>query len=308
AEAAALPPLPARPLGPLSPATAAAVIPEDRTFSATAIEAWASCPVKWFIERLLRPQELVPDPEALVRGAVAHEVLSDVFSGQDGRPLTPAGLPAARERMHESLAARSAGQPISVNPERLRSEVRRLEADLVRYLEHAARAHSAMRPVQFEQDFRVDLGPFTLEGRIDRIDVLDGEAVIVDYKGKSATPVAKWVEDGKLQLGLYVLAARRLAAEDGAVGEPVGGLYVPIGMDPPRPRGAVVKGTDPGRSDLYPNDQLEPEELADVLAQVLDAAEEAVAELRRGALEPRPDTCGWAGAGCSYPTICRCDG
>jgi hypothetical protein len=44
-----------------------------------------------------------------------------------------------------------------------------------------------------------------------------------------------------------------------------------------------------------------------VLTQVLDAAEVAVAELRRGALEPRPETCGWAGAGCSYPTICRAE-
>jgi len=44
-----------------------------------------------------------------------------------------------------------------------------------------------------------------------------------------------------------------------------------------------------------------------VLAQVLAAAQEAVAELRAGRLEPRPDTCAWDG-GCAHPTICRCDG
>ena len=32
----------------------------------------------------------------------------------------------------------------------------------------------------------------------------------------------------------------------------------------------------------------------------------AVRELRAGALQPRPQTCGWNGTGCVYPTICRC--
>jgi len=179
-------------LGPLSPEVAAEIAPDDRAFSATAIEAWVGCPVKWFVEKLLNPQELVPDPEALVRGQVAHAVLAETFAGLDGRPLTPAALPAARERMHDSLAATAAAQPISVNQERLRSEVRRLEADLVRYLEHAARDGSEFGPVVFEQDFRADLGPFVLHGRIDRVDARGGEAVVVDYKGKSATPVARW--------------------------------------------------------------------------------------------------------------------
>jgi RecB family exonuclease len=247
----------------------------------------------------------VPDPEALVRGKVAHEVLADVFGALGGRPLTPDGLPAARERMHAVLAERAAGQPISVNAERLRSEVRRLEADLVRYLEHAAHDGSELGPVVFETDFRTDLGPFVLHGRIDRVDAGGGEAVIVDYKGKSATPVRKWIEDGRLQLGLYLLAARRLAAEGDFPGEPVGGLYQPLGLEETRPRGVLVAGADPGRR-VYDNDRVASEELDDILAQVLAAAQEAVAQLRAGALVPRPDTCAWDG-GCAHPTICRCD-
>jgi hypothetical protein len=38
-----------------------------------------------------------------------------------------------------------------------------------------------------------------------------------------------------------------------------------------------------------------PVELDDVLGQVLAAAQEAVAQLRDGRLEPRPETCAWAG-------------
>ena len=44
-----------RPLGPLAPDVAAAVLPADRPVSATAIEAWVGCPVKWFVDRRAGP-------------------------------------------------------------------------------------------------------------------------------------------------------------------------------------------------------------------------------------------------------------
>ncbi|MFL5844006.1 MAG: PD-(D/E)XK nuclease family protein [Solirubrobacteraceae bacterium] len=304
--AANAPPAAPQPLGPVSPEVMAQAVPADRPLSATAIEAFNDCPIKWFVDRLLNPKDLVPDPEAMVRGSVAHEVLAAVFSEHGGRPLQPGDLPAARERMHEALAAGVASRPISVNPERLRAAVRRLESDLVRYLEYAALDGSELGPVDFEREFTVDLGPFELHGFIDRIDAGGGEAVIVDYKGKTATEQAKWIKDGKLQLGLYVLAARRLAEQGEFPGEPVGGLYQPLGNTKEgRPRGALLAGADPGRT-VVSTDRLSPEEFDDLLGQVLAAAEEAVAQLRAGALEPRPKSCAYGG-GCQYPTICRCD-
>ncbi len=305
ATAARAPSHPPRALGPLAPEVVAAILPGERPLSATAIEAWVSCPVKWFVERVLDPQELVPDPEALVRGTVAHAVLRDVFEAYRGRPLTAGDVPGARERMHTALAQHAAAQPISVNRERLRSEVRRLEADLVRHLDHAARDGSTFGPELFEMPFEVDIGALRLRGRIDRIDVRDGQAVIIDYKGKSATPVARWLQDGRLQLGLYLLAARELARRRELLAEPVGGLYQPLGADETRPRGVLVDGADPGR-DVVSTDRIAPEAYEAVLAQVLDAAERAVAEMRAGALVPRPETCAWDG-GCAHPTICRCD-
>jgi len=306
AAAAELPSLPMAPLGPLAPDTVTAVLPEGRPLSATAIEAWVSCPVKWFVERVLRPRELVPDPEAMVRGTIAHAVLRDVFAAYRGRSLKPDDLPQARERMHASLAEHTTAQPISVNAERLRGEVRRLEADLVRHLDHAARDGSDFSPELFEEPFEVDLGGLALQGRIDRIDIRGGEAVIIDYKGKTATPVARWVQDGKLQLGLYVLAARELARRGELAAAPVGGLYQPIGAEETRPRGALADGADPGR-DVVKTDRLSREDLDAVLAEVLEAAERAVAAMRAGALVPQPQTCSWDGSGCAHPTICRCE-
>jgi RecB family exonuclease len=306
AAAADAPPAAPRPLGPVSAEVMAQAVPADRPLSATAIEAFHDCPVKWFVGRLLDPQDLVPDPEAMVRGSVAHEVLAAVFAGQAGRPLRPEDLPAARGRMHAALAGSAASRPISVNPDRVRAEVRRLESDLIRYLENVAHDGSALGPVEFEREFCVDLGPFELHGFMDRIDADGSEAVIVDYKGKTATAQAKWLDDGKLQLGLYLLAARRLAAQSEFPGEPVGGLYQPLGNPrESRPRGALLEGADPGRA-AFSTDRMGAEEFEDLLGQVLAAAEEAVAQLRAGALEPRPTSCAYGG-GCEYPTICRCD-
>lgn len=305
--AAAAAPLAASPvIAPLSPAVVAAVLPADRPFSATAIDLWLGCPVKWFVERLLKPRELLPDPEPMVRGTVAHKVLADVFAAFRAGPLEPADLPRARAVMHEALARHTAENTISVNQERLRGQVRRLEADLVRYLDFAARDDSDFVPAHFELEFEVELGELPLGGRIDRIDVSGGEAVLVDYKGKTAPAVARWIKDGKLQLGLYLLAARELARRGELLAEPVGALYQPLGAkDDERPRGMLIGDADPGRATVG-TDRLAEEEAEDVLAQVLDAALGAVRDLREGRLTARPDSCAYQG-GCQFPTICRCE-
>jgi ATP-dependent helicase/DNAse subunit B len=309
AAAGAAPPERPVTLGPLSPEVVADVLPGDRGVSATGVEAWVSCPVKWFVERVLHPTELVPDPEALVRGEITHLVLRDVFAAYAGRGLGPGDLPAARERMHAALAEHTAEKAISVNQERLRGEVRRLEADLVRYLEHAAREDTAFVPEHFEAGFEVEIGALRLDGRIDRIDVTrtpPTQAVVIDYKGATAVPVKRWVQDGKLQLGLYLLAARELARAGELLAEPVGGLYEPVRADPPVGRGVMVAGVA-GAPPTVKTDVLAEEDFEGVLADVLAATEEAVEQMRAGALEPRPKTCAWDKSGCSYPTICRCD-
>ena len=48
-------------------------------YSPSALEAWVSCPVAWFVDRALGARALGPDDVPLARGAVAHEVLRSVF-------------------------------------------------------------------------------------------------------------------------------------------------------------------------------------------------------------------------------------
>jgi ATP-dependent helicase/DNAse subunit B len=284
------------------------------TWSASGIEAYASCPVKWFVERLLRPGTLEPDPEPMLRGELAHQVLEDALRAlSDGGPLTPARVDEARAGVRAALDEHADDAKISPNPERRRAALRRLEADLLRYVEQASRAHSAFAPSRFELRFGGEedpLGPaelaggeLRLEGRIDRIDVGPSgrEAIVYDYKGKGAPPQAKWLDDARLQVGLYLLALPHLLEL-----EAVGGLYQPLGRDDDgRPRGLLRDGADPGLASVG-TDRLAPEEFDARLQDVLDAALEAVRGIRAGTLVPEPDACAWGG-GCAHPTICRCE-
>ncbi len=310
--AAAAPPAQPAHIGHLQAPAALGPLRERHTWSASQLEVWASCPVKWFVERHLRPEALVPDPEPMIRGELAHRVLEHALSSlaEDGG-LSPARLPEARALVRAALDEHRDDFKISPNPERLRSALRRLEVDLVRYIEFAAHAGSAFAPSRFEVKFgqaedpfpplELDGGALRLAGRIDRIDVdaSGRDAIVYDYKGKTATAQAKWLEEGKLQIALYLLTVRHVLGL-----EPVGGLYQPLGGTEARPRGAVLKDADQGLQ-AFGTDRVDEERLEELLSACADAARTAVAEIRAGALEPAPERCAYTG-GCAHPTICRC--
>ncbi|HMJ35250.1 MAG TPA: PD-(D/E)XK nuclease family protein [Baekduia sp.] len=310
--AAAAPPAEPPHIGHLTAPAALGPLRERHTWSASQLEVFSSCPVKWFVDRHLRPEALVPDPEPMIRGELAHRVLEHALSSLVGvGGLSPERLPEARALVHAALDEHADDFRISPNPERLRSALRRLEVDLVRYLEYAAHAGSAFRPSHFEVKFgmaedphpalELDGGALRLAGRIDRIDTDPSgrEAIVYDYKGKTATAQARWLEEGKLQIGLYLLTVRHVLGL-----EAVGGLYQPLGATDGRPRGAVLAEADPGL-DTVKTDRVDEHELEALLEQCAAAARDAVARIRAGALEPAPDKCAYSG-GCAHPTICRC--
>ncbi len=292
-----------------------------RPWSASSLERRIACPVAWFVERVLRPDELEPDPEPLARGALAHAVLKDTLEAlreQTGSArLTPASLGRARELLDAALSANEVAHQLSVVPERRLAVRRRLQVDLERYLMRAAESDSPLEPSELELGFGFDgsddrgaataLGPlelgggFTLRGRIDRIDVgPGGEAVVYDYKGKDPPPAARWIRDGKLQIALYMRAAEELLGLS-----VVGGLYQPLAGSDLRARG--VLDSDSGvELDCVSTDLLEHGEVRELLAEALATARSVAEQTARGELEPRPQTCAWRG-GCMHPTICRCE-
>jgi ATP-dependent helicase/DNAse subunit B len=292
-----------------------------RPWSASSLEKWIGCPVGWFVERLLRPEALEPDPEPLARGALAHAALKDALealrSETGSARLTHASLGRARELLADALTNNEAGHPLSVAPERRTTVRRRLQADLERYVTQAAESESVLEPSELELGFGFGEGDergeaselpafelgggVKLRGRIDRIDVgAGGEAVVYDYKGKDPPGASKWIRDGKLQVALYMRAAEDLLGL-----QTVGGFYQPLTGSDLRPRG-VLDGDSGVELDCVSTDVREHAELRALLDEAVAAALEVAAQAGDGRLQARPDTCAFRG-GCQYPTICRCE-
>jgi ATP-dependent helicase/DNAse subunit B len=286
--------------------------------SAGALEAYSDCPVRWLIERELQPQPLTPEPEALARGSLMHDVLERVLRELDG-PVTPDTLTAARAILDRLLAQLAAGGGAALgvgSPDVVRAgALRAIEADLRRYLEHEARNAGAWRPLGLELRFgfegeEASLPALTLgegpgrvrvRGVVDRVDVDGaGHAVVRDYKSGARRPAwsaARWAEDRQLQVALYMLVVRELTDA-----EPVAGFYQPLRGDDLRARGVFVKGTPVGRG-VVATDARAGEELDEMLADASQRAVTLAASLRAGELEPCPQNC--SRNGCRYPAICR---
>jgi RecB family exonuclease len=309
-----------------------------RAWSASSLELWIACPARWFVERLLDPDSPQPDPEPLTRGGLAHAVLRDTLQGLRDRTgsarVTSARLGLARELLAAALARHEPAHQLSAEPARIPGLRRKLQADLERYLAHAAAQSSPLEPTHLELGFGFDGDPASgdehtladdepacegtrdgpqsvalpalnlgdglrLRGRIDRIDVgPHGEAVLYDYKGANVSPAARWIEDGKIQLALYMLAVRELLGLT-----VVGAFYQPLTGGDLRARGALDR-TAGIELDCVPTDRLEPYELEDLLDRARELARGAALQARAGAVETRPQTCTYGG-GCAYPAICR---
>jgi ATP-dependent helicase/DNAse subunit B len=320
-------------IGPLRQEAVLGELRERTLWSASSLESWTGCPVKWFVERLLRADGLDPDPEPIARGALAHAALKDTLERlrelSGSARLTPASLALAKRLLREALAELHERHPLSVAPERVPGARRRLSADLERYLECAAEQASPLEPTHLELEFGFGgeseelgtgpvrdgkLGPapsslpalelgdgVLLRGRIDRVDLAaGGEAVVYDYKGRAAPPGASWARDGVFQVALYMRAVERLLGH-----QPAGGFYQPLAGRDIRARG-VLDADSHLELDCVRTDRLGRADLHELIDECVAAALRAATQARSGALEPRPDTCAYGG-GCAYPTICRCE-
>ncbi len=127
---------------PLRDSRVLADLGEARLWSASGLQSWTGCPVQWFVERMLGARDLEPEAEPLARGGLAHAALRQTLerlrADTGSARLTTERLPHARELLHAALREHEREHPLSTVPERVPGVRRRLEADLERYLEHAA--------------------------------------------------------------------------------------------------------------------------------------------------------------------------
>jgi RecB family exonuclease len=312
---------PAEPAGPAAPTRrlgerALAHVRHREILSGGALESFASCPVKWLVEKQLDPAALDPQPEPLTRGSFMHDVLERLIR-RLGAAVTSGSLPAAERILDELTDALpddlAPDRPAAVRAAMLRGIV----ADLRRYLRAEAVDGGAWMPRELELRFgfgeseeeRDSLPPVilgagedrvVLRGMIDRIDVdpAGERAIVRDYKSGHSRErsAARWLVDDQLQVGLYMIAVRRLLGLD-----PVAGFYQPLMGRELRPSGVFREGVDAGPR-VYGTDARDEEALGELLAGVEQRAVELAGQLRRGELTPCPQTC--SRDGCRYPGIC----
>jgi RecB family exonuclease len=168
-----------------------------RNLSATAIESYDTCPMQFKLEREWRiPGEV---PAAMQYGASIHRVLRTYYDAV--RLQRPMSLDQLIELFRSDLAQADL-------QDRYQHEL--YEKQGVEQLrEFLAVAERAPTPdvLHTEHEFNLQIGSATVVGRIDRIDRLSHDrVVIVDYK--TGRPRTQEDADESLQLSIYACAAR----------------------------------------------------------------------------------------------------
>ena len=208
---------------------------EAAQFSVNQLETYLKLPFQFFIEHVLGIEETTtPETEldARARGSIMHDALYRFhkrFPGASVAELLSRDEKGTRAFMQDCAhnAFRHHERHLLSVPHVVRQvEQRRLEAALDRYLSRAAEDFGCdLTPRYFEAVFGraprdaeedlyvkepfalvVDGETFRLTGKIDRIDMDDATARIVDYKS-SALPAKKDITEGTdLQLTVYAWA------------------------------------------------------------------------------------------------------
>ena len=216
-----------------------------RSFSPTALQHFAVCPYRFFLQAIhrLQPREepvAVEVLDPLTRGALFHEVQFAVLTRlrDDGLlPVRPATLEAALialEAALDTIAARYADKLWPAIPRVWEDGVNEVRADLREWLRRAAEADDGWVPYRFELAFGLAdrdrpnedpasvpepvavAGGLHLRGSVDLIErQARGGLRVTDHKtGKARAPDGVVVGGGAvLQPVLYALACERLLGE-----------------------------------------------------------------------------------------------
>ena len=300
--------------GPLQLEPVLARMREIELFGPSTLEEYALCPYRWFIRHELNPQRIGPQEEPLTSGSIAHQVLESLYEappGPEPRP-TPESLDAWRQRARE-LISEVGGERLPPQIADTAAALRRVEGLVLAFLDDEAVTDAPFRPAHTEAAFGFEdseKGPLQFDGggvhgQIDRIDLgPGGEALVQDYKsGAKVDGGAAMLEKrGKLQLQLYMLAARELWGHDLA-----GGLYRPLGATGDRsPKGLLRKelAEDLAGLDPRPKDHLDDETFQAVLDEAQAKSEEIIASVHSGKVirDPLGGSCPEY---CSFQPICR---
>ncbi len=275
---------------------------QKTSFSVTDLERFGDCSSMWLFERVISPRSIDAEVDARLRGNVAHQALYAFFKGLPKRTgaerVRPENLPQALELLRECLAEALQAHVRLDFPELERRELEEsLGRDLEQLVRREAESPSPLVPDRFEVSFGyersaqelqrgLDLGGFTVSGKIDRIDrdPFGARGIVVDYKsGKSAYSARRIEDELHLQIPLYMLVLRDLVGI-----EPLGGVYRALAGE------GLARGLlrAEAREDAIPgyirNDYADEEAFWGQIERAQEQARTAVARIREGDVRHDP--------------------
>jgi PD-(D/E)XK nuclease superfamily len=288
------------------------------SFNVTELEAFASCSSIWFVERLLSPRSIDAEVDAKLRGSIAHTTLHR-FYARLPKEVGTERVEAARSDEAVRFLRRCFEEAVEgVRQELTELERRELEGrlwrDLERFVRDEAESEAPLVPRRFEVSFGtersapelqrgLDLGGFSLSGKIDRIDVdpFSARGIVWDYKsGKTAFSAAKMDSELRLQIPLYMLVLRDLVGI-----EPLGGLYRALAGEG-EARGLLrATAREDGVPGFQKNDYRDEDEFWAQIERATEHARGFVERIRSG--DVKHDPLGDAGcpSWCDLAPICR---
>jgi DNA helicase-2/ATP-dependent DNA helicase PcrA len=246
---------------------AEAPLPSEKIqLSATAVEDYLDCPLKYKFHYLLK---IPTAPQAaLTFGNLMHQSVRHYFELRLKRMPSFGDIEEFYLKRWKAVGFDDAYQEETYRNaglEQLRAFVER----------HNAGEIDCAR-IRMEQVFTVDLGDVALDGRIDQITLLDptrdGAVELIDYK--TGRPRTEKDAEKSLQLSVYALAARRA-----------------LHLNPVRLTFYNLTNNEPVSAVRAPED----------LDEAIDKVREVAVEIRKGRFDPAPGfSCRW----CDFISIC----
>ena len=303
----------------------------ERIWSPTQLETYASCPFRFFLERVIRIDPL-PDVDLTLsptrRGTLIHETLCEFYTrwcAEGPRRITSQTLDEAKKLLTE-IGAQTSGRYQYQSPVWHATLAALGGFDEIpglynRFLVHEATSESSLIPDRFEVTVGSrktpdnkpgyvlldsnDGEPVRIQGRIDRIDTTpDGHFAIIDYKTGSQYPNGNRIIEGKsLQLPLYLLALEKMHETETQPRIGIGGSYLEISrkinqswplLDPEKKQVAGVPRARGTRG------------FREVTQGALTAAQRLITGIRSGIFPVAQDLC-TISSYCPYSGICRLD-
>jgi RecB family exonuclease len=172
--------------------------PIEPILSATAIDAYDACPLKF---KLMREWNIPgPASAAMVYGNVMHTVLKDLHDAdRDGRPREEAQVLGLFGELMDAAEFED-----DLQQRLYREQGTRQLVEFVR----VRNARQNPPVLEAEKNFLVKIAGIRVKGRMDRVDQLEAGTRVIDFKTGKAFTQQK--ADGSLQLGIYALAGREL--------------------------------------------------------------------------------------------------